>query len=56
MKLLSFLIGFITGYKLIPVIVKKLEEKNGLIEINSCEECPIYIEKDSDCMHFHYND
>lgn len=56
MKLISFLIGFITGFCIIKVIVKKLCEKDKSFEIKSCEDCPVYVEKNGTGVTYHYDD
>ena len=56
MKLIPFLIGLITGYWIIQFIVEKLVDKDEPVEIDSCEDCPIYIERDNGNSRYHYHD
>ena len=51
----KFLIGFgIAG--IVYFIINKIIEKKTYTEIESCEDCPIYVENNGDNMKYQYKD
>ena len=58
MKLLiSFITGFATGFGLVYLITTRICDRlNESMEIDSCEDCPIYIERNGEDTCFHYKD
>ena len=51
--LLGAAIGFVISYR---IARKILDLRSEAIEIDSCEDCPIYIERNDDNIRFHYKD
>ena len=51
----KFLIGFgIAG--IVYFIIAKIIEKKTYTEIESCEDCPVYVENDGDNVEYQYED
>lgn len=51
--LLGAAIGFVISYR---ITRKILDLRSEAIDIDSCEDCPIYIERNDDNTYFHYKD